>query len=253
MGMQVAKFEDIQHLIKTGDQLLVGTYTNPSKPLMRLLSRLINKNTDSDQSHAAPIVSMSMVPTELDYYEYVLWDQVQDKSNLLFCPEALWPTMKWSLMEHSIDHWEDVWVLPLRRDLYDRLDHIAYTNWLFDVCKEKVPYDIMNLIIYWLGKVPPEDLEKLYCSETCGAALKKGGVYDGTTSLTPAQVGQISIYDDDYYYIGVGTPKKIKGYNSGILSMSARPTCMSREDIRCYKAYVRLAKRISKLCGDKDG
>jgi hypothetical protein len=109
----------------------------------------------------------------------------------------------------------EVWVLPLRDDVFKELHIVDFTSWLIkqDGKKYDTPQAIMSAID---GPVPdsPEDFSKLFCSELDTGALKKGRLFESdlvrpllieaefdpydmnASEMTPADVCKFNIYNE---------------------------------------------------------
>ncbi|XGV88820.1 MAG: hypothetical protein ACAF42_07590 [Limnothrix sp. BL-A-16] len=118
----------------------------------------------------------------------------------------------------------DMWWLPLRQDVRDRMDLRAFYNFLLH--NEHRSYDIAQAIrsafdlpsnLPIPGKLTrnAEDFSRFFCSELAAAALEASGAIGSinASEVTPIDLCMFSIYEDDYYQLK-GQKKLISGYNT---------------------------------------
>jgi len=186
--MILSSLEVIRPLARTGGVFSYGAE--------RGLAQWIESFTDSDQSH----VSLAIV-----------------QGPLLMVAEAIGAGTKVRPVNLNWENAADMWYLPLRQELLDPLALYKLLDFIRDVSEREVPYDFRALLPgQWRNRRPPEDFSRLYCSELISLGFLRAGLYEGTPELTPAEVCNLNLYEDNYYCIKWGRdgPKEIPGYNT---------------------------------------
>jgi len=104
----------------------------------------------------------------------------------------------------------EIWLLPLRSDLKQKMDKKKYYDFL--IHQERKPYDMPQAIKSALDLIDYtaapgvlthnlEDFSRFFCSELVAAALENAGVIDhlNASEVTPIDLCSFNIYEDYYY------------------------------------------------------
>lgn len=118
----------------------------------------------------------------------------------------------------------DMWWLPLRKEVRDRMDLRKFYNFLLH--NEHRAYDIAQAIrsAFDLPSNLPipakltrnaEDFSRFFCSELAAAALEASGAIGSinASEVTPIDLCMFSIYEANYYQLK-GQKKLIQGFNT---------------------------------------
>lgn len=118
----------------------------------------------------------------------------------------------------------EIWWLPLRDDVHDRMDKGRYYNFL--IHQERKEYDMPQAVrsaLDALDSVPmvggltrnEEDFSRFFCSELVAAGLEAAGGISrvNASEVTPIDLCSFSIFGADYFQLK-GNHREIKGYNS---------------------------------------
>ncbi len=137
-------------------------------------------------------------------------------------------------LSDRIDSYDgEIWLLPLRSDLKQKMDKKKYYDFL--IHQDRKPYDMPQAIKSALDLIDDavspgvfthnlEDFSRFFCSELVAAALENAGVIDhlNASEVTPVDLCSFNIYEDYYYQmkghktVGASEIKRveIKGVNS---------------------------------------
>jgi hypothetical protein len=118
----------------------------------------------------------------------------------------------------------EIWWLPLRQEIYDKMDKKAYYDFL--IHQEHKEYDMPQAVksaLDALDKVPvignlthnTEDFARFFCSELVAAALEEAGAIPNinASEVTPIDLCCFDIFKANYFQLK-GDTKEIRGYNS---------------------------------------
>lgn len=119
----------------------------------------------------------------------------------------------------------EIWWLPLRKEIYDKMDKKIYQDFL--IHQQGKEYDISqaiksavdtfdNITLIGAATHSNEDFARFFCSELVAAALEESGAIPNVNAseVTPIDLCCFDIFRSDYFQLKGETTKTIRGYNS---------------------------------------
>lgn len=178
--MKQAKYKDIRPFIKTGDVICFGG--------KGIISDIIKKITNSPVSHIGMILSTNIIEN-IDFIQIAESTSINDGfAGVQFN----------RLSDHIRDYEGDIWWMPLKDNIRQKLDVIEIM--VFLISQRGKEYDAPQAILSALDILPDtkEDLDKLFCSEYVTAAFEHVNLLKdiNASEQTPGDVVNFDLYGD---------------------------------------------------------
>lgn len=209
-------YDEARPKMRPGDVIAYGGYT--------FVSEIIKWSTRSKISHLGVILQTR-----------ALGDQSQTRFFNLVVESTRWDGFvgvgEGRLSDRLEAHKGEAWWLPMRDDVRQRFDEMAFFNFIYSVKFDPfdLPQAVQAAIDFSLrqssGSVSEtfhnqEDLHRFFCSELVSAALAASGAVPqvNASEVTPIDLCQWNIFQSDYYQLKKAKdedkPTEIPRYNT---------------------------------------
>lgn len=206
MPLRQLPYSEARKLMKPGD---VIAYSGKAD-----LSNFIKWVTRAGVSHLSVVVQAKLL------YEHT---ETPAEGFLNQVMEATSSGVHFSRLSDHMRYYDgEIWWLPLRQDLRDKMNVQALYDFLLH--QEHKGYDIAQAVRSGVDRFDSaigglsknkEDFARFFCSELVAAALERAGIVPhwNSSEITPADLTRFSLFQDDYFQLK-GEMKQLKGYNS---------------------------------------
>jgi hypothetical protein len=216
MGMCEISYEEARPMMKTGDLLAFGG--------CGLVSELLRLATRSEVSH----VGVAIRSQVLEEDRRVAFDLVVEAALVDGAHHVAV-----SRMAERLEGDEQVWWLPLRRDIRElRFDSSAFCEFLLSQARERSSSAVSPALRRALEELDRPagggeregprlrggggDLSRSFCSELVAAALEVAGAVGpvDASQVTPIDLCRWSIYEPTYFLLKGSPSRRIRRYNT---------------------------------------
>lgn len=220
MTVKYMSYNEARPLMQAGDVIAFGGKGH--------FSEIIKMATFSPVSHVGTILKTKVVGSDDERY----FNEIVESTSL-----NGFNGVNTSRFSDRLDNYEgEIWWLPLSRSTRDRMDDGKFYDYLFNLAKERVPYDMGQAVKSALdmmdglskslgvGTYNQEDFSKMFCSELVSSGLEVSGAVDAIncSEVTPIDLCRWNIYHPNYYqlispnefYSSEVEPKRIPRFNT---------------------------------------
>lgn len=199
MKCEFRSYEIARPFMKPGDVIAFGGKGH--------FSEIIKMATFSPVSHVGTILQTKIVP-EYGDGDSRFFNQIIESTSL-----DGFNGVNISRFSDRLNTYDgDIWWLPLKESVRSRMSEKKFYNYLFNLAKNRVPYDMPQAIksaLDLFDGLPfsmtsnKEDFSKMFCSELVASGLEESGAINSVncSEVTPIDLCRWNIYEDICYQI----------------------------------------------------
>ena len=210
MALKSIQYIDARPLMKAGDVIAFAGKSH--------FSEIIKWATNAPVSHVGIILQTQMI---IDGESQPgMFNQIIESAQI----DGFTGVIISRLSERLKAYKGEIWWLPLRKDIREKMDKKKFYDFL--IHQEHKKYDMPQAIkaaIDASDKIPfigdatqnTEDFSRFFCSELVTAGLDVSGAIDSINSseVTPIDLCSFNLFENDYYQLK-GNRKEIENFNS---------------------------------------